>query len=67
MSSGDQKHVVERYRLNEEGTRLVVEFVLEDPEYIAEPMTHARELIYSLHIEIFRFDCDPQVTRRFVP
>ena len=67
LPSGSQKHVVERYRLNEEGTRIVVEFVLEDPEYIAEPMTHARELIYSPHIEIFRFDCDPQVTRRFVP
>ena len=67
LPSGSQKHVVERYRLNEEGTRIGVEFVLEDPEYITEPLIHARELIYSPHIEIFRFDCDPDVTRRFVP
>ena len=67
LPSGAQKHVVERYRLNDDGTRIVVEFLLEDPEYIVEPLTHTRELIYSPHIEFFRFDCDPQVTRRFVP
>ncbi|GIT14934.1 MAG: hypothetical protein CM1200mP36_06900 [Gammaproteobacteria bacterium] len=31
IPSGSQKHVVERYRLTEDGTRLVVEFTLEDP------------------------------------
>ena len=67
LPSGTQKHVVERYRLNEDGTRIVVEFVLEDPEYIAQPLTHRRELIYSPHLQFHRFDCDPQVTRRFVP
>ena len=67
LPSGGQKHVVERYRLNDDGTRIVVEFLLEDPEYIVQPLIHVRELIYSPHIEFFRFDCDPQVTRRFVP
>ena len=66
VPSGAQKHVVERYRLNEEGTRIVVEFVLEDPEYIAEPLSHARELIYSPQMEISRYDCDPEAARRFV-
>jgi hypothetical protein len=67
IPSGAQKHVIERYRLMEDGTRLIVEFVLEDPEYIAEPMTHARELIYSPQMEMVRFDCDPEVTKRFLP
>jgi hypothetical protein len=67
VPSGAQKHVVERYRLNEEGTRIVVEFVLEDPEYIAEPLAHTRELIYSPQIEISRYDCNLETTRRFVP
>jgi len=67
VPSGAQKHVVERYRLIEEGTRIAVEFVLEDPEYIAEPLTHARELIYSPQMEISRYDCDPEAARRFVP
>ena len=66
VPSGAQKHVVERYRLNEEGTRIVVEFVLEDPEYIAEPLAHTRELIYSPHLEISRYDCDPEAARRFL-
>jgi hypothetical protein len=58
---------VERYQLLEGGTRLMVEFMLEDPEYIAEPMSHRRELIYSPQIEMLPFDCDPESTRRFLP
>jgi len=65
VPSGAGKHVVERYRLNDPGTRLTVEFVLEDPEYSAEPLFHSRELIYSPQIEISRFDCDPETARRF--
>ena len=67
VPSGSQKHVVERYRLNETGTRIRVEFVLEDPEYIAEPLVHTRELIYSPDIELTRYDCNPETSRRFVP
>ena len=66
VPSGAQKHVVERYRLTEDGTRIAVEFMLEDPEYVAEPMTHTRELIYSPHLLMSRYDCDPQTTRRFL-
>ena len=64
--TGSQKHVVERYRLIENGTRLSVVFMLEDPEYLVEPMTHSRELIYSPHLTLSRFDCDPEATRRFL-
>ena len=67
VPSGAQKHVVERYRLIEGGTRIAVEFVLEDPDYIAEPLTHARELIYSPQMEIAAYDCDPEAARRFLP
>lgn len=66
VPSGAQKHVVERYRLTEDGTRVVVEFMLEDPEYIAEPMTDVRELIYSPQMTVSRFNCDPETTRRFL-
>ena len=67
VPSGSQKHVVERYRLIGEGTRMAAEFVLEDPEYIVQPLVHARELIYSPQLQVLRFDCDPDVTRQFVP
>ena len=66
VASGAQKHVVERYRLMEGGARIAVEFVLEDPEYLAEPLTHRRELMYSPHEEMYRFNCDPEATSRFV-
>ncbi len=67
IPSGARKHVVERYRLAEDGTRMVVEFMLEDPEYIVGSLTHTRELIYSPQMEISRFDCDPEAARRFLP
>lgn len=67
IPSGAQKHVVERYRLHEDGTRLTVEFMLEDPEYIVGSMTHARDLIYSPQIEMTPFNCDLEATRRFLP
>lgn len=66
VPSSGQKRVVERYRLGEDGTRIVVEFTLEDPEYLVEPLSHSRELIFSPELEINEFDCDPETTRRFV-
>ena len=46
---------------------MVVEFMLEDPEYIVGSMTHTRELIYSPQRGMSRFECDPEAARRFVP
>jgi len=66
VPSGAQKHVVEKYRLNEDRSRLIVEFMLEDAEYLAAPLTHTRELLYSPDLEISEFSCDPETTRRFV-
>ena len=67
VPSGIQKHVVERYRLSEDGFRMLYEFTLEDPEYIATPMTYSSELLYSPDMEMTPYDCDPAATRRFVP
>ncbi len=67
IPSGAQKHVVERYWLSEDGTRMAVEFMLEDPEYIVGSMTHSRQLIYSPQLEMVPFNCDLEATRRFVP
>ena len=67
IPSGARKHVVERYQLGEDGTRMTLEFMLEDPEYIVGSMTHTRDLIYSPQLEIVPFNCDLEATRRFVP
>ena len=66
VPSGGQKHVVERYRLTEDGTHIDFEFVLEDPEYLTEPMSHRRQLIHSPHLEMFLSECDPEAARRFL-
>jgi hypothetical protein len=67
VPSGAQKHVVERYRLSEDGTRMTVEFMLEDPEYIVGSMTHTRRLIYSPQMDMAPFDCNLESTRQFLP
>ncbi len=66
VPSGGQKHVVERYTLNDEGTHIELEFMLEDPEYLAEPMIHRRQLNYAPHLEMFPGACDPEATSRFL-
>ncbi len=66
VPSSTQKHVVERYRLNDAGTQIEAEFMLEDPEYLAEPMTHARLLTYSPEAEMFLSKCDPESASRFL-
>jgi len=67
VPSGAQKRVIERYRLTDDRTRMIAEFVLEDPEYLTEPLRHSREMIYSPQLQFSRFNCDPEATRRFLP
>ena len=66
VPSGGQRHVVERYRLTEDGTRIAYDFVLEDPEYLTGPATHSRLLIHSPHLDLFLSECDPEAARRFL-
>ena len=66
VPSGAEKHVVQRFRLIEGGTRMEVEFMLEDSEYLVGSLTDTREMIYSPHIEISPFDCDPESARQFL-
>jgi len=64
--SGAEKHVIQRYRLIEGGTRMEIEFMLEDSEFIAAPLTDTRELVYSPQDEIFPFDCDLESAQQFL-
>jgi hypothetical protein len=66
VPSGSRKHVVERYRLSEDGTHIDVAFALDDPEYLSEPLVHSRQLIYSPHLEMLHGDCDQESTSRFL-
>jgi hypothetical protein len=59
------KHVVERFTLSEDGTHIIIDFSMEDPEYLAEPFTGTVRWYYAPHFEMMGFDCEPENARRF--
>jgi len=65
LPSGPDKHVVERYALSDDGSRIVIEFRLDDPEYLAEPFIGSLEWHYAPHFDMLGFDCDPEEAGRF--
>jgi len=67
IPSGPQKHVVERYRLIDEGTHMEVSFMLEDPEFINGTMSYSRQLQFAPNADMSPFNCDLESTRRFLP
>ncbi len=67
IPSGSQKRVIERYRRADDGTRIFVEFTIEDPEYLLEPFTDSRELLYRPDADMSPFNCDTESTQRFLP
>jgi hypothetical protein len=65
VPSGTQRHVVERYRLSEDRTRLLIDFRVEDPEYLVEPFSASLEWQYAPQLRLYRYGCDPEVSRRY--
>jgi hypothetical protein len=64
VPSGPKKHLVERFSLSDDGTRMIVDFFLEDPDYLAEPFTGRKELLFAPQLELYRYDCDPELARQ---
>ncbi|MCY3731421.1 MAG: DUF6152 family protein [Rhodospirillaceae bacterium] len=65
VPSGAAKHVVERYRLSEDRTRLLIDFTVEDPEFLAEPFSGHVQWYYAPHFEMMGFDCDRENSSRY--
>ena len=67
VSSSEQKHVVERYTLIEEGNKIKYEFTIEDPVYLSEPVTLSQTLsldpTYPWQEE---YACDPEASSRHI-
>lgn len=57
VPSGAQKHVVERFSLSDDRTRAIVDVVIEDPEYLAEPFVGQTTMVYSPHLQLYSYDC----------
>ena len=62
--AGTRRRVVERFRLSDDRTRLLIDFRVEDPEYLAEPFAGTAEWVYMPELEFIGIDCDPEVSRR---
>ena len=61
LPSSEQKHLVERFRLNDTGTHLVYSFVLEDPAYLAAPLASGDLLwTYRPDLQYAPLPCDPE-------
>ena len=66
VASGARKHVIERYRLSDDGTYATASFMVEDPEYLAEPLAFDIKLRFRPDFELQDNACDPEVARRFL-
>jgi hypothetical protein len=64
VPSSDQKHVVERYTLTNDGRRLEVETLFEDPVYLTEPMEMATTFFLDAGYPWQNYNCDAQASRR---
>jgi len=65
VPSGPRKHLVERFELTADGSSLRYRFALEDPDYLAAPVTGELASAYRPDIEFNLVACDPENARRF--
>jgi len=57
IPSSTQRHVVERYYLSDDRTRAIVDVVMEDPVYLAEPFHGRTEMMYVPQLQLFHYGC----------
>lgn len=65
LASGAGKHTVERFSLADDGRHMNYEIVLEDPEYLAEPITYRAQLDYRPDLQPTGLACDLEAARRY--
>jgi hypothetical protein len=63
--SSASKRVVERFELTPDRTRLNYEAVVEDPEYLAAPVSHRSQWDYRPGQNPSNLPCDPESAARF--
>ena len=55
---GPRKHLVERFRLSDDRTHAIIDFTVEDPDYLTEPISHTYQWQHSPHIVRLPYSCD---------
>ncbi len=64
--SGPEKHLVERYTLSEDGTHIIIDFTVRDPQYLTSAVSHTYEWQHSPHIIRLPHSCDPESARGYL-
>lgn len=66
VPSGRGKHLVERFQLSPDRTRLTYSFELQDPEYLAKPVTGSVEWVHRPDLTYTGYKCDRELAGRFL-
>jgi len=66
LPSGASKHTVERFSLAEDGRHMNYDVVLDDPEYLQEPVLYSSQLEYRPDLAPTGLACDLDVARRYL-
>ena len=66
LRSSPRKHVVERFELSSDRTRLTYSYVLEDPEYLLQPFAGSSVWVHRPDLTYTGYNCDVGNARRFV-
>jgi len=66
VPSSPGKHLVERFQLRPDRTRLTYSYELEDPEYLTKPVTGSVEWVYRPDLKYVGYKCDRDVAQRFL-
>jgi hypothetical protein len=66
VPSSRAKRVTERFELSPDRTRLMYSYVLEDPVYLAAPVTGRVEWVHRPDLAYTGYACDPEIARRFL-
>ena len=66
VPSGPEKRVVERFTLAEDGSHLTYDYVMEDPEYLAAPVTGTTRWDYRPELSPDDVPCDLESAGRYL-
>ena len=66
LRSSPRKHLVERFELSSDRTHLTYSYVLEDPEYLAQPFAGSSAWVHRPDLTYTGYDCDAANARRYV-
>ena len=66
IASGPQKHLIERFAIADNGASMTYSFVLEDPEYLAEPVSGESRWDYRPDLEPDDVACDLESAGRYL-